>query len=453
MILKKADMRLKDFFDTPCGIRFMFNNLNTCSSIAKRHFASGHFLNSADKIESGYEKIIILSEFIDLKRVNSSLIEDLKFLLRDIKEVSATLERLSSSTVLDDIELFEIKYFAILSEKILDKSLNLPKNIVSLYSLNEVVRILDPDNTNSLTFYIYDSYSEELTEARRVFKNDAQNFALYDRTLEIEESIRIELSDKLRYYINQIKSNYISILNLDILIAKVLQNKELGLCIPSISESGNSYVGLFNPEVEFYLKQSGKEFNRVDFESGTNLTLLTGANMGGKTVLLKTLALSHILFHYCMGIPAKSASIMPVDEVFLMTGDDQDTKMGYSSFSAEVLRISSLLSRLKEGAKILTLIDEPARSTNPFEGSALVTSLINRLEKFKTESVITTHYNISNTNCKRLRVRGLIDGVMDYTLIEDVNNEAPKEAINIAKTLGADDEWINDAEKLFNESK
>lgn len=265
MILKKTDMRLKDFFDTPCGFRFMFNNLNTCSSIAKRHFASNQFLNSSDKIKNGYEQIRVLQEFTNLNRDNSFIIDELKFLLSDIKEISSTLERLSGSTVLDDIELFEIKYFAILSEKILNKSINLPQNIISLYPLSGVVRLLDPDNTNSLSFYIYDSYSDELAKARSVFKNDSQNFALYDRTLEIEEGIRVELSDKLRYYINQIKSNYISILNLDILIAKVLQNKELGLCIPTISESGNSYVGLFNPEVEFYLKLSDKEFNRVDF--------------------------------------------------------------------------------------------------------------------------------------------------------------------------------------------
>lgn len=446
-------MRLKDFFEIPTGIRFMFNNLNTGSSIAKRYFASEEFVKSPENLKNIYNKLFLINEFVKASKTNSVLIDELRLLLSDLKEIFPTLERLIGGATLDDIELFEIKSFAILSEQIQTKVSHLPDGIILINPLEEVIKILDPDNLKSASFYIYDSYSTELTYLRGEFKNDPKNLELFDKTLEIEDRIRTTLSSKLFDFVKFIRFNYFSILNLDILIAKSVQIRELNLCIPEFSDSENLYEGIFNPEIDYYLKQSGKDFKKVDFISGKNLTLITGANMGGKTVFLKTLALIHLLFHFGMGIPALKAKLSPVDDVFLLTGDDQNAKMGYSSFSGEVLRINSLLKKVKEGEKILALIDEPARSTNPSEGSALVGALINRLELFNTFSVVTTHYNIINSTCKRMRVKGLIDGVMDYTLIEDENNEAPTEAINIARSLGADSQWIDEAEKLFNDTK
>jgi hypothetical protein len=64
-------------------------------------------------------------------------------------------------------------------------------------------------------------------------------------------------------------------------------------------------------------------------------------------------------------------------------------------------------------------------------------------------SVVTTHYNVSNNKCLRYRVKGIENGKMNYTLIETDTHFVPKEAINIAKTLGVDEEWVRKTEEIL----
>ncbi|HCV16294.1 MAG TPA: hypothetical protein DF637_08175 [Rikenellaceae bacterium] len=172
--------------------------------------------------------------------------------------------------------------------------------------------------------------------------------------------------------------------------------------------------------------------------------------MGGKTVTLKTLALAQLLFQYGFGIPSEEAHITPVNEIYLSCGDDQDYRASLSSFAADMKRVDKMIKSLKRGRFILSLTDEPARTTNPVEGSALAESLITVLSKYRSMNVLTTHYNISNPYCTRLRVKGFENGKMNYSLVEDTGTEAPHEALLIAESLDIDSEWIELAQKELN---
>jgi len=160
---------------------------------------------------------------------------------------------------------------------------------------------------------------------------------------------------------------------------------------------------------------------------------------------LKTLALCQYLFQFGFGIPAREASIVAVDKVFLSVGDEQDYRKGLSSFAAEIKRIDNMLSAANSGKIILSLTDEPAGTTNPKEGTALAAALLKVLLKKRALSVITTHYNIEKIECKRLKVIGFENGAMNYKLSLTVDNCAPEEAIRIADEMGANSEWINAA--------
>jgi dsDNA-specific endonuclease/ATPase MutS2 len=164
--------------------------------------------------------------------------------------------------------------------------------------------------------------------------------------------------------------------------------------------------------------------------------------MGGKSITLKTLALSQYLFQFGFGIPAKEAFIVPVSHIMFSFGSEQNIQKGLSSFATEILKINNILKAIKSKKLILALIDEPAGTTNPHEGSALLTALIKILKKYNSFTVITTHYNITNVVCKRLRVSGFENGKMNYSLIEDIGTTAPHEAILVAKSLNIDEEWI-----------
>jgi dsDNA-specific endonuclease/ATPase MutS2 len=111
--------------------------------------------------------------------------------------------------------------------------------------------------------------------------------------------------------------------------------------------------------------------------------------------------------------------------------------------------IDTVIKTSKQDKKILALIDEPARTTNPTEGTALVSSLVKLLQDRAMSLVIVTHYNIKTYNNKCLRVKGLIDGKMNYELVETHEGEVPHEALNIAETLGIDSQWIEMAKEFY----
>lgn len=446
-------MKLKNLLDIPCGIRFMFDSLDCVSSASKRFLLSLSYPQSANEIKDSYTITSELLNFCNKNEHNRNEIKKIRVVLEHFKEIENSIYSLKSDSIPDDIVLFELKSFAIISEKLSLITQNLPPKLVIPKGLGEFVKILDPENSGSTSFYIYDSYSIKLAKLRNELKNNPDDTILFDKILIQEYYVREELFVKLKPFVQILIDNYFKIISLDLYIARVLQIEKYSLTIPEIVENGFNLVSLFNPEVANYLNEKGKKFQKQDIIHKEGVLLITGANMGGKSILLKSVALTQLLCQFGIGIPAGEAKIAPLSRMFLLSGDQQDSKLGLSSFASEISRLNEVLYTIKNGGKVIALIDEPARSTNPYEGSALVEALIEVLSKYKALSIITTHYNIKTPKCARKRVKGIINGQMDYSLIDDLNEEVPKEALNVAKSLGADVEWIELAERIFNNNQ
>ena len=227
--------------------------------------------------------------------------------------------------------------------------------------------------------------------------------------------------------------------------------KRLGLCFPAVTEDGETfYNGMFNPAVKEIVVKQGREYMPVDISFEREPVTIIGANMGGKSVALKCLALNQLLVQFGFGVAAHDCCVNLVEEVALCIGDEQSIVKGVSSFAGEMLAVDAVIRKIREGKAILALIDEPARTTNPVEGTALVEGLLEVIGKVRGGFVLTTHYNIGNESVKRYRVKGLRDGVMDYTLEVTQCGDVPHEAIAIAESLGIDPQWIELTKKNLN---
>ena len=444
-------MQLRKLLDSPCGLRFMIDNLCTHSSYSRKIMLESSMMYDKNSIEKSYA---VMKEFYEVVKndENKNVIQSLQFKLCNLKDINHTISRLATSVVVDDIELYEVKSLALLSadvKNILEK-ISLDK-IIAIPNLDDVVKILDPDGLRIATFYIYDSYSEELASLRKKLKEkDVYQEDIYNEVMRIEDEIRAELSSKLRPYSEAMTSALNALADVDINIAKSLQMKELGLCFPTISSDNiSSYKGIFHPEVKSILEKDKREYQKVDIDFGLKPLIIMGSNMGGKTIVLKTLAMCQYLLQFGFGIPATLADMMVYDEIFCLTTDDQSINKGLSSFAAEMKNIDAVIKSSQQNKKILALIDEPARTTNPTEGTALVSSLVKLLQDRAMSLVIVTHYNIKTYNNKCLRVKGLIDGKMNYELVETYEGEVPHEALNIAETLGIDSQWIEMAKEFY----
>jgi len=412
-------------------------------------------MHDRESIEKSYS---VLKEFYHVVENddNKNAIQTLQFKLCKLKDINNTISRLSSSTVIDDIELYEVKSLAILSadvKNILEK-LNII-NVIEIPTLDDVVKILDPDGLRIATFYIYDSYSEELAVLRKKLKEkDFYQEEIYNKVMEVEDAIRAKLSEALKPFVHDLCEALNALADVDLNLAKALQMKELGLCFPTISNDNvATYKGIFHPEVKNILDKEKREYQKVDIQFGMKPVIIMGANMGGKTIVLKTLAMSQYLLQFGFGIPADSAEMMIYDEMFCLTTDDQSLNKGLSSFAAEMKNIDAVIKASHDDKKILALIDEPARSTNPTEGTALVSSLVKLLQDKAMSLIIVTHYNIKTYNNKCLRVKGLENGKMNYELVETHEGEVPHEALNIAESLGVAPQWISMAKEILEEGR
>ena len=336
--------------------------------------------------------------------------------------------------------------------------------------------MLDPEQNRIPHFYIYDSYSEKLSALRAEIKQKKREGReereienLYFQSLEEEDRVRAELTLQIRMLREEIAETLRAVAYLDILLAKAIQVENMGLVLPEVKDGKKnerlSFQKLFHPQLREILLQEGRKFQPVDVVLERGVTLLTGANMAGKSVLLKSIALAQGLAQFGFYVPAERAEIVPVSDILTCMGDGQDELSGLSSFAAEMLCVNEILLRVKRGEKVLVLIDELARTTNPTEGRAIVNGVIEFLAAYQIRALVTTHYGGIIAPCRKLRVRGFreekiqgkltlqnITDYIDYSLLEDASGEVSQEAIRIAEIIGVSRELTDNAKKFLDKS-
>lgn len=463
-------------FAEKIGFTYIKNALDIITPMGRKHLESLEYLTDPEKIEA---ELRIFDEIARYIACNLSFKDNLKHRLCQLRDISGVVKRLGTGETFDDIALFEIKAFCIEAEE-LRRLLVTPPKSIEIPELSEVIRLLDPEGFGMKSFYIYDAYSVELAALRKrkreleglsdgddVQVNEELN-DLINRIGDIEDRIRTMLTERLSKYRELLEEALEKVGFLDFSLAKLEIIEKFGFIRPTVSDSVTEYVGLFEPQVSDELKKKGKEFQPVDIQLQPGVTLITGANMTGKTVLLRSLAVAQVLFQFGFYVPAKRAKIKPVDGVFFLSGDYQSFKHGLSSFAAEMIQLNTAVEFLKVGKRGLFLFDELARNTNPHEGKAIVKSVLRRFNSSKSFTVITTHYDgvSRGENVHHYMVKGLREDIdvsgevkpetlteyTDYSLVKVKGEyQVPREALKVATLLGVDPVIIETARELLDE--
>lgn len=448
-------MLFKNTFEPIPALQFVYKNLQLTSTLGRHYLLDLPFCTDAD---------VLRAEF-DLMEATAAIVHDdthrtklshLRNQLHQINDIRPTLSVLESGQVLDDIQLFEIKKTAILTEAIAQDLAAIQCTLFPLEEMSEVVACLDPEHTHIPHFYIYSAYDPELAKWRERIQNaqsvqEAEEFRF--QAQKVEDKVRAHLTEQLRPWGEAIARNLDTLAHLDLILAKVRLASDWHCCRPEVTDR-TELVQLSNPEVAAALAEKGRRFQPIDIHFGRETILVTGANMAGKSVLLKTLALTQYLFQFGFYVPAQRASLCVVEEIISSIGDRQSELSGLSSFAVEILTIDKIIQEGRAGKRVLALVDELARTTNPEEGKVLVGNFIRLTTRLGITALVTTHYSGIEASCRRLRVKGLqlkegqvitagnIGDFMDYALVETDADEVPMEAFTIARLFGVDDELL-----------
>ena len=430
-------------------------------------------LSNLNKLSSNYEEV-------------KSDINAIRRIFMQMKDVRGSI-KFGRDNTLSDIELFEIKILLMQLEKLkpvverVSDELRLCGFFMEPVSI--AVDILDPDKRRIPTFSIYDEYSDTLKEIRKEkrdtelrMQSDAALFdELKDERLDItakeekeERRIREELSIKLRPYFDTVINNINTVARFDLLIEKHRVSKLYPSCLPQITKDTLILKDTTNPYICDILESKGLKFTPVSIEMGLGTTVLTGANMGGKSVTLKTVALNTYLALCGFFVYAVSASIPAFDEIIMISEESQSVAKGLSSFGAQIVELKNLLNEI-ENKFVFAILDEFARGTNPKEGESLVRGLVALLNTKKTVSLLVTHFDhVAELSKSHYQVRGLqgvsedkissslltksdddakitaISGFMNYGIFKvDKDAKPPKEALMICRLLGLQNELLD----------
>lgn len=201
-------------------------------------------------------------------------------------------------------------------------------------------------------------------------------------------------------YIGAIQENAALIASIDCLLSYALTAIKNNYCKPILNDSNilNIKDGR-HPVIEKQLA-FGEEYIPNDVfldDKDTQIMMITGPNMAGKSALLRQTALICIMAQIGSYVPASAANIGIVDKIFTRVGASDNISMGESTFMVEMLEASSIMNNLSP--KSLILLDELGRGTSTYDGISIAWAIAEYIHEHptaKAKTLFATHYHELN---------------------------------------------------------
>lgn len=313
-------------------------------------------------------------------------------------------------------------------DKILDENTISDNASPKLLANRRTQKNLASDIKNKLNSFIHSStYSKYLQDAIVTYRNDRFVVPVKEEyRSQIKGFIHDTSSSGSTVYIEPI---FIFEMNNEIANLKIEENLEISrilnsltkLCIPIVEHLKSDlnvigYIDFTFAKAKYSIIQNATEpaINNdkiiklitarhplidkekivpIDIELGNGFRtlIITGPNTGGKTVALKTVGLLLAMVKSGLHIPVSDHStIFLFDNIFADIGDEQSISESLSTFSAHIVNIIDILSKVTSNS--LVLLDELGSGTDPIEGSYLAISILEKLHCYGTLTIASTHY-------------------------------------------------------------
>lgn len=411
-----------------------------CAANMRRYLAdSEHFSDLREQLASLPElKIEIYRCFDDEGNLKDNATPQLASIRRKIK----TLENRVRDK-LDNI-IHSSSYQKLLQE-----------NIVTIRSGRFVVPVKQ-EYRSSFPGIVHDQSSSGATvfiePAAVVEINNELRIAHQEEQREIERILR-QLSSEVVPHGEQLKLTLETLAKLDLIFAMGKYSRKINGTPAELNQKGYIMIKkgrhplLTGPVVPIDVWLGDKAY----------ILVITGPNTGGKTVTLKTVGLFALMTQAGLHIPAEPGSHMAVfDNIFADIGDEQSIEQSLSTFSSHMSNIVKILERAT--SRSLVLLDELGAGTDPTEGAALATALLDHLRENRVTTIATTHFselkNFAYANPEVENASVEFDPVtLKPTYRLAIGIPGKSNAFAIARGLGLSEKIVNTARSLLNEER
>jgi DNA mismatch repair protein MutS len=231
--------------------------------------------------------------------------------------------------------------------------------------------------------------SVELRELEKTLLN------LEDNIIKLELELYSNLVKQVMAKADHLNLFAYSVAKIDVAINLAALAKQNNYCRPQIDNSYDfDIVSARHPIIENALNKQGVEFvaNDCSFKQDSNLWLITGPNMAGKSTFLRQNAILVILAQIGSFVPATKAYFGIVDKIFCRVGAADDLARGRSTFMVEMVETANILNNAT--ARSLIILDEIGRGTSTYDGVSIASACLEYIhDHIQARALFATHYH------------------------------------------------------------
>ncbi|MBB5178867.1 DNA mismatch repair protein MutS [Planomicrobium koreense] len=214
-----------------------------------------------------------------------------------------------------------------------------------------------------------------------------------EESLNLEYELFVKIREEVKVFITRIQDLASTLSELDVFMSFANVAENYRFVKPEFNDTREiSIIEGRHPVVEKMLNKQHYVPNDCVLTNSQNMLLITGPNMSGKSTYMRQVALTIVLAQIGSYVPAESANLPIVDQIFTRIGAADDLVSGQSTFMVEMLESQYAITHAT--SRSLLLFDEIGRGTSTYDGMALAQSMIEYIhEHIGANTLFSTHYH------------------------------------------------------------
>lgn len=372
-----------------------------------------------------------------IKKGYNAELDELRTLMNEGKAALAKIEaREREATGITTLKIGYNKVFGYYLEVSKVKSSQVPETYIRKQTLTNAERYITPE---------LKEFEEKVLSAR-------------EHSTALEYELFQELKAQALDYLTDIKRNASAIAQLDVLLSFTQSAIKHNYCRPQITSARQLKIEKGRHPVVEQISSEPFIPNSTQLQADhTEIKLITGPNMAGKSTYLRQVALIALMAQIGSFVPAESLTMSPFDRIFTRVGASDNLVKGQSTFMVEMQESAQILNHAS--ARSLIILDEVGRGTSTYDGLSLAWSILEHLhDQVRAFALFATHYHeliqladqLSRAKNVSVDVEENAKGVLFLHKIIDGGADRSY-GIEVAKLAGLPPEVVSRATELLQE--